>query len=84
MKMEESIRIEGSPEATWRVLTDIDRCADVIGGIKEVEVIEQPQSGLVGLKWRPVAWRFLWLGHDLWKRSRLSLVTHGPQRYGRR
>ncbi len=52
MKIEVQTDIAGSKEDVWRVITDIDGCADTIRGIEKIEILERPDSGLVGLKWR--------------------------------
>jgi hypothetical protein len=38
--------------AVWNLVTDIDRWTNTISGIVAVEVVERPESGIVGLKWR--------------------------------
>ena len=52
MIIEAQAVINASKEAVWTVITDIDHAAQTVSGIEEVEVIERPASGLVGLKWR--------------------------------
>lgn len=52
MIVEAQVTIDGSKEAVWGVITDIENAADTISGIEELEVLERPDSGLVGLKWR--------------------------------
>jgi len=52
MKITEKIHIQADKAAIWQVITDINNAASNISGIEEVEVLEQPDSGLVGLKWR--------------------------------
>ena len=52
MAVEAQVSINGSAEAVWSVISDIHHAADRISGIDEVEVLEQPAAGLVGLKWR--------------------------------
>jgi len=44
--------INGSREAIWAALTNIKDAAKIIRGIDEIEIVEQPTTGLVGLKWR--------------------------------
>lgn len=36
----------------WRVVTDIENAAATIKAIQKIEVLERPQSGVAGLKWR--------------------------------
>ena len=52
MKVSVQVAIKGSKEAVWRVITDIGNAAENISGIERVEILEQPQEGLIGLKWR--------------------------------
>lgn len=39
-------------ERVWQIVTDYDHWAERITGILDVEIIEPPKSGLVGLKWK--------------------------------
>lgn len=52
MFVEERIGIDGSKEAIWSAITDIDHAADILGGVEGIEVLERPADGLVGLRWR--------------------------------
>jgi hypothetical protein len=52
MIVEAKININGSKEAVWNVITDIDNAADFISGIEKIEIVERPASGLFGLRWR--------------------------------
>ena len=52
MKFQHSIYINGPKEAVWRVITDIEKSADTISAIEEIEILEPATSGVVGLKWR--------------------------------
>lgn len=36
----------------WRIVTDIENAATTIKAIESVEILERPQAGIVGLKWR--------------------------------
>jgi len=47
-----SEEINASRERIWNVITDIDSWADTISGIVSIEVINRPEAGVVGLKWR--------------------------------
>jgi len=51
MKIKVQVTIEGSPEAIWKVITDIENSASHIKGIDKVEILQNPEKGLVGLKW---------------------------------
>ena len=52
MKFEAKTHISGTKEAVWQVITNIDESVKNIGAIQEIEVLERPPSGIVGLKWR--------------------------------
>ena len=52
MIVEVQVTINGSKEAIWAVLTNIENSAKIISGIKNIEVLERPANGLVGLRWR--------------------------------
>jgi hypothetical protein len=51
MNVVENIRIDGTKETVWSVITDIDNCKDVISSIIRINVLYKPESELVGLKW---------------------------------
>jgi len=52
MIVEATVKINGSKETIWTVMTDIQNAAEIISGIEKIELLEKPTSGLVGLKWR--------------------------------
>ena len=52
MTVEAQVTINGSKAAIWAAITNIENATDIISGIENIEVIEKPASGLVGLKWR--------------------------------
>src|SRR5215467_9825295 len=52
MLVEAQVTINGSKAAIWAAITNIENAAKIISGIEEIEVVEKPASGLVGLKWR--------------------------------
>ena len=47
-----SEEISASRECIWNIITDIDTWEDTISGIVSIEVINRPEAGIVGLKWR--------------------------------
>jgi len=51
MIVEAKVTINGTKEAVWTAITDIENAAAIISGIKKIEVVERPASGLVGLRW---------------------------------
>jgi hypothetical protein len=52
MLVEVQVTIQGSKAAIWAAMTDIEGAAKIIRGIDNIEVVERPAHGLVGLKWR--------------------------------
>jgi carbon monoxide dehydrogenase subunit G len=52
MLVEAQVSVNGSKAAIWAAITDIENAADTIRGIENIEVLEKPADGLVGLKWR--------------------------------
>jgi uncharacterized protein YndB with AHSA1/START domain len=52
MGVEAQVTINGSKAAVWAAITNIENAADIIGGIEDIEVLEKPADGLVGLRWR--------------------------------
>ena len=46
------IDIESTPSKIWKVITDIENSVTTIRGIQKIEVLEKPESGLTGFKWR--------------------------------
>jgi len=46
------VTIDGPKEAVWAAITDIENAPATIRGIEDVEVLEKPAGGLVGLRWR--------------------------------
>jgi hypothetical protein len=52
MIVDAHVTIDGSKEAVWAAITDIENAPETIRGIEHVEVLERPAGGLVGLRWR--------------------------------
>jgi hypothetical protein len=52
MIVEVQVTINGTKEAIWAAITNIENASETIRGIENIEVLEKPASGLVGLKWR--------------------------------
>src|SRR5882724_10976597 len=52
MIVEAQVTINGSKAAIWAAITNIESAAETISGIENIEVLEKPANGLVGLKWR--------------------------------
>jgi hypothetical protein len=52
MVVEAQVTIHGSKAAIWAAITDIENASETISGIENIEVLEKPAHGLVGLRWR--------------------------------
>jgi hypothetical protein len=52
MFVEVQVSIKASKGAIWAAMSDIEHAAQSITGIDKIEILERPESGLVGLKWR--------------------------------
>jgi hypothetical protein len=52
MIVEAQVAIHGSKAAIWAAMTDIENASKTISGIENIEVLEKPARGLVGLRWR--------------------------------
>jgi carbon monoxide dehydrogenase subunit G len=52
MIVEAHITINGTRTAVWSVVSDIRNAAGIISGIEKIEILNEPSTGLVGLKWR--------------------------------
>ncbi|NRB77109.1 MAG: SRPBCC family protein [Saccharospirillaceae bacterium] len=71
MKLQTSILLNSPIEMVWAKIIDIENCADTISGIIKVEVLEKPQSGLIGFKWSETRVMFgkqadetMWITHS--------------------
>lgn len=47
-----NVAIHGCRTAVWAVIADLEHAATTFSGIEQIEVLERPIAGLVGLKWR--------------------------------
>lgn len=52
MTVTEKITIAKNRSFVWPTLTDIKNLENIISGIEKIEILNQPASGLTGLKWR--------------------------------
>lgn len=52
MHVEAQITIKKDKAAVWNKLTNIRQAAEFINGIENIEILNEPKSGLIGLKWR--------------------------------
>ena len=51
MKAKAEVTINGKKEDVWKVITDIDNSVTTISAIEKIDVLERPETGLIGLKW---------------------------------
>jgi carbon monoxide dehydrogenase subunit G len=52
MIVEEKIAINADKKSAWKAVTDIRNASKIISGIEQIEILNEPELGLVGLKWR--------------------------------
>jgi len=52
MLVEAQVTINGSRTAIWAAITNIEKAPEIISRILNIEVLEKPANGLVGLRWR--------------------------------
>ena len=51
MIVEAQVTINRSKAAIWAAITNIENASETISGIENIEVLEKPANGIVGLKW---------------------------------
>ena len=52
MIVEAQVTINGSKEAIWAAITQFEHAPEIISGIRQIEIVEKPESGIAGLRWR--------------------------------
>ena len=52
MKIQTEIVINATKEEVWHVITDIENSVNTIGAIERIEVLDKPETGVLGLKWK--------------------------------
>jgi len=52
MQISVDIEIANSKEQVWAAITDIENCASFISSIIDIQILEKPESSIVGLKWK--------------------------------
>lgn len=52
MKVSTSIEISKPKEDVWKVIADIENAQGRISSILSIEVLEKPEAGFVGFKWK--------------------------------
>ncbi len=65
-----STQINAPKEKVWDIITNIEKAPEHISGIKSVEVLEKPDNGVLGLKWKETRVMFgkeadetMWITH---------------------
>ncbi|NVJ50122.1 MAG: SRPBCC family protein [Gammaproteobacteria bacterium] len=51
MEVSTAIDINAKPQQVWAAISNIEQAAEMISAIKSITVLEQPTTGIVGLKW---------------------------------
>ncbi|MDA3958674.1 SRPBCC family protein [Oceanispirochaeta sp.] len=52
MNIQSKTRINSSKEKVWKLITNIENSNNFIRGIEKVEILEQKENELIGLKWK--------------------------------
>lgn len=52
MKVVVDIEIEKPKEIIWSAITGIENCSNMLSSIIDLNILNQPENGLVGLKWK--------------------------------
>lgn len=52
MVVDAHVTVHGSRAATWAAMTDVENAASMLRGVEQIEIVERPAQGLVGLRWR--------------------------------
>lgn len=52
MQVSTSIKISKQKENVWKAITDIENSATMISSIIAIDVLEKPESGFIGFKWK--------------------------------
>jgi hypothetical protein len=52
MLVETAVTINGSRAAIWAAISDLEHAASMLSGVEQIDILERPATGLVGLRWR--------------------------------
>ena len=52
MQVHVEVTAEAPPGDVWAVVTDIPNAAENMSGVDDVEILNRPPDGLVGLRWK--------------------------------
>lgn len=51
MKIKVETSINKTVQEVWETIIDIENSVNIISGITELEVLEKPETGMIGFKW---------------------------------
>ena len=51
MHISSKISVNAPKQDVWRVITDIENATNTISAIENIEILNKPSDGIVGLKW---------------------------------
>lgn len=52
METSASLVLKATKEEVWDIVSNIEKAKDRIECIKDIQILERPENGLVGLKWQ--------------------------------
>lgn len=52
MKIAAQINISSTKENVWKTITDVQHFPKILKGVENIEILEKPANGLIGLKWK--------------------------------
>lgn len=52
MKVSVSVNISKPKEAVWSAVTNIEQCVNMISSINAIEILNKPETGFIGFKWK--------------------------------
>ncbi|MBX2825378.1 MAG: SRPBCC family protein [Gammaproteobacteria bacterium] len=52
MSLSVSDTINAPREIVWSIITDLDGAQEIVSAITDLQVLERPDSGILGLKWQ--------------------------------
>jgi hypothetical protein len=52
MEVSAELRITGTRAAVWAVASDVEGWARIVQGVRGIEIVTRPATGLTGLRWK--------------------------------